>query len=535
MAKEISDALQFDYVIVGAGSAGATLAGRLSEDPKTSVCVLEAGPVDKSPLIRMPIGFAFHPEGTVYNWAFDTAPQKHLGDRVCYQPRGRGLGGSSAINAMIYIRGAPADYDGWAGAGAEGWAWRDVLPYFRRAEHNERGADALHAVGGPLNVADLRSPSPLSLAFLDAAMELQLPANADFNGPRQEGMGLYQVTQKNGRRCSAAAAYLEPARGRANLAVLPDSLCERVVFEDGRAAGVRVRRDGRSEVVRARREVILAAGAFQSPQILMLSGIGPAAHLRAHGIDIVADSPGVGENLQDHLDYTILRRTKAKGSVGLSAPFALGFPGALLAYLRDGRGPLTTNLAEAGGFIRTEPGLQEPDVQLHFLTTLVDDHGRKKHFGAGFSLHACVLRPKSRGSVRLRTNDPAAPPLIDPNFLSDEDDLRRLMRGARMAQRIFDAPAMKAISGEQMYLQDLDDDAALIADIRARADTIYHPVGTCRMGADAAAPLRPDLTVRGVDRLRVVDASVMPNLVSGNTNAPSIMIGEKAADLIRAA
>jgi choline dehydrogenase-like flavoprotein len=535
VATGAGEPLEFDYVVVGAGSAGSTLAARLSEDPSVSVAVLEAGPPDKSPLIKMPVGFAFHPPNTVYNWAFDTAPQAGLNGRVCYQPRGRGLGGSSAINAMIYIRGTPADYDGWARLGATGWSFADVLPYFKRAENNERGADALHGGDGPLNVADLRSPSPLSLAFLDAAMELQLPSNRDFNGPRQEGMGLYQVTQKDGRRHSAAAAYLAPAMTRRNLAVLPDSPCERVAFDGRRAIGVRIRRGGASTIVRARREVILAAGAFQSPQILMLSGVGPAAHLKAHGVEIVADSAGVGENLQDHLDYTILRKTRAKGSVGLSAEFALGFPAALRAYLKDGKGPLTTNLAEAGGFVRTEPHLVEPDVQLHFLNTMVDDHGRKKHLGGGFSLHACVLRPKSRGVVRLQSPDPSAPPLIDPRFLSDEDDLYRLMRGARIAQRLLDAPALKAISGEQLYLQDLSDDAALIADIRARADTIYHPVGTCRMGADEAAPLTPDLRVRGTERLRVADASVMPALVSGNTNAPSIMIGEKAADLIRAA
>ncbi|HBS31425.1 MAG TPA: glucose-methanol-choline oxidoreductase, partial [Parvularcula sp.] len=299
---------EFDYVIIGAGSAGSTIAGRLTEDAKITVCILEAGPEDKSPLIRAPLGFAFHPTGTVYNWAFDTAPQKHLNNRICYQPRGRTLGGSSAINAMIYIRGAKADYDGW---GVPGWGWSDVLPYFRRSEDNERGADALHGAGGPLGVSDLRYKNPLSDVFLEAAGELQLGVNADFNGPRQEGMGYYQVTQRGGRRCSAAAAFLHPARSRANLNVMTDARSEKIIIENGRATGVSFRQGRESKTVRARREVIVCAGAFQSPQILMLSGIGPAARLRAKGVAVVLDRAGVGQNLQDHIDYTVLRRSKS--------------------------------------------------------------------------------------------------------------------------------------------------------------------------------------------------------------------------------
>ena len=524
----------FDYVIIGAGSAGCVLANRLSEDGKATVCLLEAGPEDKSALIHAPLGFAFFPDGTIYNWSFDTAPQTALNGRVGHQPRGRTLGGSSSINAMIYIRGSKADYDGWAAAGAAGWGWNEVLPYFKKAEDQQRGLDTFHAVGGPLTVSDLRSPNPLSDIFLEAAAELQLPKNADFNGAAQEGMGFYQVTQRNGRRCSAAVAYLRPARARANLEVKPDSRCEKILFEGRRAVGVRYRRGEASETVRARKEVIVSAGAFQSPQVLMLSGVGPAAHLRQHGLDVVADSPEVGRNLQDHLDYTVLRKTSSPDSIGVTPAFALAFPKAAFNFWRQGRGVLTSNLAEAGGFLKTDPSEAEPDVQLHFLPTLVDDHGRKKHLGGGYSCHVCVLRPKSRGEVRLGSADPAAAPVIDPNFLSDDDDLRRLMKGARIVFRLMEAPAFAPVASDYLYEGPDADDKALIADIRSRSDTIYHPVGTCRMGSDARAVLDPQLRVRGVEALRVVDASVMPTLVSGNTNAPTIMIAEKAADMIRA-
>jgi choline dehydrogenase-like flavoprotein len=523
---------EFDYVIIGAGSAGSALAARLSEDGKTTVCVLEAGPEDKSALIHMPLGFAFFPTGTIYNWAFDTAPQRHLNNRVCYQPRGRTLGGSSSINAMIYIRGTKSDYDGWD---VPGWRWNDVLPYFKRAEDNERGADDYHGAGGPLGVSDLRYKNPLSDIFLDAASELQLAANEDFNGARQEGVGYYQVTQRNGRRCSAAAAYLNPARSRLNLTVETEARCEKILIEDRRATGVRYQKGRETKIVRARREVVVSAGAFQSPQILMLSGIGPADQLRKCGVDVVAEAPEVGKNLQDHVDYTVLRRTKSSHPIGMTLPFILGLPAAFARFSKKGEGPLTSNIAEAGGFIRTEPHLTEPDVQLHFLPTLVDDHGRKKHFGGGYSAHACVLRPRSRGEVRLASSDPTAAPEIDPNFLSDDDDLRRLMRGARIMFRIFEAPAFAGVAGAYLYEGPDCSDEALIADIRARSDTIYHPVGTCRMGADDRAVVDPQLRVRGVMGLRVADASIMPNLISGNTNAPSIMIGEKAADLIRSA
>ncbi len=523
---------EFDYVVIGAGSAGSTIAARLSEDAKTTVCVLEAGPEDKSALIHMPLGFAFFPTGTIYNWAFDTTPQRFLNNRICYQPRGRTLGGSSSINAMIYIRGTKADYDGW---GVAGWAWNDVLPYFKRAEDNERGADDFHATGGPLAVSDLRFRNPLSDMFLEAAAELQLSANEDFNGARQEGMGYYQVTQRHGRRCSAAAAYLNPARSRPNLSIETEAICEKILIENRRAVGVRYRKGRETKIVRARREVIVSAGALQSPQILMLAGIGPADQLRRYGVDVIADAPEVGKNLQDHIDYSVLRRSTSPESIGFTVPFVLGLPSAIGRYRKEGDGPLTSNIAEAGGFVRTEPHLGEPDVQLIFLPTLVDDHGRKKHFGGGYSCHACVLRPRSRGEVRLSSPDPSAAPEIDPNFLSDEDDLHRLMRGARLMFRIFEAPAFAEAAGPYVYEGPNCSDEALIEDIRARSDTIYHPVGTCRMGTDERAVVDAQLRVNGVSGLRVADASIMPKLISGNTNAPAIMIGEKAADLIRSA
>ncbi len=522
---------EFDYVIIGAGSAGCVLANRLSADPQTRVCLLEAGPADKDPLIHAPMGFAFIPDWSPVNWRFDTSPQKHLNDRVCFQPRGRVLGGSSSINAMIYIRGSRYDYDRWAENGADGWAYDDVLPYFKKAEDNSRGADDYHATGGPLTVSDLQYTNPLSEVFMKAAEELQLNPNRDFNGAAQEGMGYYQVTQRDGRRCSSARAYLAPARERANLTIITDAKAERILFTDKRAAGVAFSRKKKPLQVSVAREVVVSSGAFQSPQLLMLSGVGPAAHLNGHGIDVVADAPEVGRNLQDHLDWTAIHAATSNETVGLNLSYAMKMPRAIGEYRKHGRGPLTSNLAECGGFLKTDPSEAEPDVQLHFLPAIVDDHGRKKHFSAGISCHVCVLRPKSRGAVSLESADPAAAPVIDPNFLDDEDDLRRLMKGARIVERILEAPAFQGIVGKRMYLPENADDAALEADIRARSDTIYHPVGTCAIGTVVDSALR----VNGVDNLRVVDASVMPFLISGNTNAPSIMIGEKAADLIAAA
>ena len=535
--------MEFDVVIVGAGSAGCVLAARLSEDPAVKVCLTEAGGPDTSALITAPAGFALMGPLKINNWGYETVPQAGLNGRRGYQPRGKVVGGSSSINAMVYLRGHQLDYDGWAAGGAAGWAWRDVLPYFIKAEHNERDTltvnpaahPAVHGQGGPLNVADLRSPNPIAHKFVEAAHQAGFPLNVDFNGGDTEGVGRFQVTQKGGERWSAARGYLHPALSRPNLALFTSALTRRIVFEGKRAVGIEIERSGAVEMIRARREVIVSAGAFGSPQLLMCSGIGPADHLKARGVDVVSDAPGVGQNLQDHIDYIINRRYTSTDLYGLSFGGAWRLLREIGRYRRERRGMITSNFAEAGGFVKTLPGLPKPDIQFHFVVGMVDNHNRTTHLGHGYSLHACVLNPTSSGDVRLASNDMRDAPLIDPKFLSHADDVATLKRGFKAMRAILQAPALAPYRGPELYTEGLrdDDEAGIEAAIRARADTIYHPVGTCKMGIDTLAVVDPQLRVRGVEGLRVIDASVMPTLTSGNTNAPTIMIAEKGADLIR--
>ncbi|MCC7395193.1 MAG: GMC family oxidoreductase N-terminal domain-containing protein [Sphingomonadaceae bacterium] len=523
----------FDIIIIGGGSAGSAVAGRLSADPQLRICLIEAGGHNDVMAVKTPGLLPFIPDSSKYD--FDTVPQAGLNGRVGYQPRGRGLGGSSAINAMLYIRGNGWDYDQWAQLGATGWSFADCLPYFKRAESNERGADAFHGADGPLHVMDQHWPNAASRAFVEAAAALQLPLNTDFNGATQDGFGLYQVTQKGGERWSSARAYVEPNRGRVNLDIRTGVLVERILVEDGRATGVAISRNGQRSILRAAGGVVLSAGAFNSPQILMLSGIGPADHLAEKGISLVHDLPGVGENLQDHIDYVVSYRTQSNIPFGTSMAGTWRMARAFVQHRWNRTGMMTTPFAESGGFWRTRTDLPAPDVQYHFIPAMLDDHGRNQLKGHGFSCHVCVLRPESRGNVRLNDADPLSPPRIDPGFLSDRRDVETLMAGARMMARICAAPPLSDLGGAVVRPVNVDDDAALEQEIRNRADTVYHPVGSCRMGGDAAAVVNPQLALNGVDGLWVADASIMPRLVSGNTNAPSIMIGERAADFVAAA
>jgi choline dehydrogenase len=521
------DAKSFDYIIVGAGSAGCVLASRLTEDPHARVLLLEAGGAAAAREVRIPAAFS-RLYKTSLDWNYSTEPESCLNHRKLYWPRGKMIGGSSSMNAMIYIRGNPIDYDDWESQGNEGWAFRDVLPYFIKSERQGCGASEYHGTNGPLYVADLRYVNPLTRAFLAAAEELNIAANPDFNGERQDGAGLYQVTQRNGQRHSAADAYLKPALSRENLTVVTHSQATRILVEKEHAVGIEYVREGIAETARARREVILAGGTVNSPQLLLLSGIGPADEIRRGGIRVIHDLPGVGKNLQDHLMVSVgYLCTKP---VSLANADSLGN---YLRYLVFKSGPLVSNVAEAGIFRRTRAGLREPDLQLLFGPAYYVNHGlnpRKDHcFGFGPTL----LTPESRGSISLQSAKPLEPPAIRANYLSAPPDMAVIVEGVKLSRQLASTKAFARYRGDELHPgMEVNSDEEICKFIRAEAQTLYHPVGTCKMGVDAMAVVDARLRVRGIDGLRVVDASVMPRIPAGNTNAPAIMIAEKAADMI---
>ncbi len=524
---------EFDYIIVGAGSAGCVLANRLSASGKYSMLLLEAGPRDTHAWIHIPLGYGRLFKEKAVNWMYQTEPEPGLGGRSVFQPRGKVLGGSSSINGLLYIRGQHEDYDRWRQRGNVGWGYDDVLPYFKKAEDQTRGADDFHGTGGPLPVSNLGHPDPISAAFIEAAVEAGIPRSTDFNGASQEGAGFFQTTTKGGRRASAAVAYLRPAKRRGNLHVETSALAENILFEGRRAVGVQYRQAGASRTARARREVLISGGAFNSPQLLQLSGIGPAELLRQHGIEVVLDAQGVGHDLQDHMQVRVVMRCSQSITLNdiVNNPARKILAGLRYAAFRTG--PLTIAAGTSGAFFKTNPRLASPDIQIHFLPFSTDKMGEKLHPFSGFTASVCQLRPESRGSLRIRSADAAAPPEIRINYLASEVDRTANVEGLKILRKILRAPALAPYVVEEVDPgAKVASDEALLAYCRARGSTIYHPTSTCRMGNDPLAVVDQSLRVRGIDGLRVVDASVMPDLVSGNTNAPVIMIAEKASEMI---
>ena len=517
--------MEYDYIIVGAGSAGCVMANRLSENPNNRVLLVEAGGSDNNPFIHMPAGLWQLRNNKKINWAYTTEPQPGLNQRQLFWPRGKILGGSSSINAMIYHRGQAEDYDEWQALGNSGWDFDSVLPWFLKSQDQQRGKSELHATGGPLSVQDLRYINPLSKTFVQAGVQTGQPENTDFNGHQRHGFGIYQVTQRNGKRCSSAVAYLKPVLKRPNLTVLTNAMTERVLIENSTAVGVELTHKNK-QLRFTGGEIILCGGAINSPQLLMLSGIGPADHLRENNIQVHHDLPGVGQNLKDHLDICTLISSSNHQTYDKLNHMLAG-----LRYFFGKKGPATSNIAEAGGFVTSRQAQDSrPDIQFHFLPALLDNHGRNTLPGRGMTIHACQLRPQSRGEIRLKSANPSDAAAIQPNYLQTDHDLKTMLECVRLSKEIFNQDVFDSSRDRFIFPEDsVQTEAETIDFIRRKAETVYHPVGTCKMGNDPMAVVDTDLKVHGIKQLRVVDASIMPTLISGNTNAPVMMIAEKCA------